>query len=904
MKIRAIRAAEVGPFSGAVALEGLSGGLDVLTGPNEIGKSTLFAALATLLAEKHTSTARTVAALRPDSGGAPLIEADLEIDGRIWRLRKRFLTQRAAELTDLASGEISRGGDAEERIVKLLGSSDALRGFVWVPQGASFDLPDLRSDKSMPGLIAGLSGLVEQEAANAAGAGIPRRVGAEIAKRLGELVTAAHGKAKAGSALDLAQRRRNEIASQLDTARARAQAAEARLQRLTTLRDERNLAANPAIQQAIADRVAQTRKAVLEADQARDRLRNASERINTRQLADDQARSALEGLDRLIAERDRTRALVNLDSDALAELSQRRARDEANIAALRAEHDAAASSLAESRRMLALAHAAELRKAAVAELAELDRRLAAATDAAGAIAAADQRLAANAAREPIVEDARRHASRLAALEAKVASGAPRASITYVPGAAARIRIAGRALEDGEQLIFEQPTELVIDGIGTIRIEPPESEGASAAAARDACRAELMRVLASIGAADIHAAHALLAARRQDESARAVARAELAASAPRGLDALTVERTQACARVSGTESAALPDRAEMDLRTRALEADLTLRQAALVAANDNARRAADEIVRLEARLAAAQQRCEEIDAGLPPAADRNAARKALADAVDAKSTALAEAVRERTAWAEATPDGPAYDALVALARQATAESAKFEQARSTRERELSELEGALRRDGEDGVGAEIAGLEEELEVAAARVADLELEVRALDMLRVRIERIGADHRDQVLRPVVERLQRLLDDLLPGARLTLDGPLLVASLQRAGRTDTMARLSGGTREQIATLVRIAYADLMAARGIPLPLVLDDALVFSDDDRLSAMLALLAAAARRHQVIVLSCRSRALEPILAMHDVHRLEIGPWPEFERLGSGAKTQKGRTSSPASALAS
>src|SRR5258708_1041177 len=97
--------AEVGPFSEAIPLEGLSGGLDVLVGPNEFGKSTLLTALATLLTEKHTSTAKTVAALRSDNGGAPLIEAELEIDGRLLRLRKRYLAQRAAELTDLVSGE-------------------------------------------------------------------------------------------------------------------------------------------------------------------------------------------------------------------------------------------------------------------------------------------------------------------------------------------------------------------------------------------------------------------------------------------------------------------------------------------------------------------------------------------------------------------------------------------------------------------------------------------------------------------------------------------------------------------------------------------------------------------------------------------------------------------------------
>ena len=45
MKIRAIRLKEVGRFSAPVALEGLSGGLDVLAGPNEFGKSTILKAV-------------------------------------------------------------------------------------------------------------------------------------------------------------------------------------------------------------------------------------------------------------------------------------------------------------------------------------------------------------------------------------------------------------------------------------------------------------------------------------------------------------------------------------------------------------------------------------------------------------------------------------------------------------------------------------------------------------------------------------------------------------------------------------------------------------------------------------------------------------------------------------------
>ena len=55
MKISAIRLKEVGRFREPVALEGLSGGLDVLAGPNELGKSTILKAVKLALFEKHTS---------------------------------------------------------------------------------------------------------------------------------------------------------------------------------------------------------------------------------------------------------------------------------------------------------------------------------------------------------------------------------------------------------------------------------------------------------------------------------------------------------------------------------------------------------------------------------------------------------------------------------------------------------------------------------------------------------------------------------------------------------------------------------------------------------------------------------------------------------------------------------
>ncbi len=117
MKIKAIRLKEVGRFSEPVALEGLTGGLDVLAGPNELGKSTILKAVNTALFLPHTSKKQEIEELRPYAGGAPLIELDLEVEGRRWRLRKQYLSARAAELRDMTTGQIARGADAETQLV-------------------------------------------------------------------------------------------------------------------------------------------------------------------------------------------------------------------------------------------------------------------------------------------------------------------------------------------------------------------------------------------------------------------------------------------------------------------------------------------------------------------------------------------------------------------------------------------------------------------------------------------------------------------------------------------------------------------------------------------------------------------------------------------------------------------
>jgi uncharacterized protein YhaN len=67
----------------------------------------------------------------------------------------------------------------------------------------------------------------------------------------------------------------------------------------------------------------------------------------------------------------------------------------------------------------------------------------------------------------------------------------------------------------------------------------------------------------------------------------------------------------------------------------------------------------------------------------------------------------------------------------------------------------------------------------------------------------------------------------------------------------------RLSDGTQEQLAVLARLAFAELLIDQGKPAMVILDDALAYSDDERIERMFAVLSRAAKRTQILVLTCR-----------------------------------------------
>ena len=190
MKLRAIRMRDVRKFGpDGIAIEGIGNGLSVLAEPNEFGKSTLFDAMRAALFYKHSTSGQAIRALAPRSGGgAPHVELDIEIDGKIYRIVKRFLKKSMAEVHDLADGTIiARDGVAHDWIIDVLGShkpQEGPAGLLWVEQGRSMDQPD-------GGNIGGalLSDVLEREIGQMVGGDRARKYLEEARRRLGVLVT-------------------------------------------------------------------------------------------------------------------------------------------------------------------------------------------------------------------------------------------------------------------------------------------------------------------------------------------------------------------------------------------------------------------------------------------------------------------------------------------------------------------------------------------------------------------------------------------------------------------------------------------------------------------------------------------------------------------------------------------
>lgn len=173
-------------------------------------------------------------------------------------------------------------------------------------------------------------------------------------------------------------------------------------------------------------------------------------------------------------------------------------------------------------------------------------------------------------------------------------------------------------------------------------------------------------------------------------------------------------------------------------------------------------------------------------------------------------------------------------------------------------EFNKADGALSKVGGPQVREQVQNLEEALTAARAQEAEVELDAESWKLLQETLreaENAEGGHLGRALSgPVAEQFQELTRGRYGAVEL---GPgLTTASITARGAStdgsDVLKALSVGTRDQLASLVRVAIA-----RQLKSALVLDDHLVHTDADRMGWFVDVLRKTALDAQVLVFTCR-----------------------------------------------
>ncbi len=882
MKLRAIRLQEVGHFRTGVALEGLSGRFDVIAGPNEMGKSTIFRALDVAFRWPHDSERTVAKDLEPNTGGAPLIEVEFEAAGTLWRLRKRYLAQKSAELLDLGGAmRLLRGSDAEAKLASLLaGRLDRkpLLSLLWVGQQQSLNLPDLANND----VAGGVGRLIEDAIADAAGQGTARRVRAAVALALKGLVSKVNRKPAANTAYKAAVDARDRAHAELERATAAAQAAATRLVQLKGLHARAAVLNAPEAVAARERALADLRMRHEDARRTDEAVKRADLDVAAKAAARDRIAADLGAMRVAIEEARRLQSRFVELSAELTTAAAARTETAAALADLQAQMAHVRARAAELQALLGAHDRAARQRAAADAAADLARRLDGIRSTQQRNAAIDRELREEAVTPEILVSLRSLQGEIDRQEARLAAGLPRVRIDYAAGAVGRISSAGMPIGASGELAPAQTLVLDIAGVGRITVAAPaaaaaEDQVSALAAARQAMHA----TLDAIKAEGIAAAETRLQARQKLSAERHALLHRMRDDAPDGIAALEqrLDLAMADAAASGPEEPVPTQSREvlvLDLATvsAALNsqetAEHTMQAAVLEASTRHAR--------LDSEFEATRARLREVEAVLPAPVERSSTLEGLAKQQDETEAALNAALRERSAWVGGQVTPAARAELAASITTAERAGLDFERQRQQIALDQKGVQSALERDRQDGVEAAATEAAAAFEEAEARVSAFRREVDELLLLERLLDAEAAGSRQRQLAPVVTRLQAYAREVVPGATFELGEALRVTGLVRGGQAIMADRLSGGTEEQIQILVRLAYARLLADRGDPLPVLLDDALVYADESRHLTMLSTLAMAATQHQVIMLTCHPERLRHLGPDCVPTRIEVTSW--------------------------
>ena len=536
MKLRKLSVNQFKRFTEPTQLGELCDGLNLVVGPNELGKSTLLDALRAVLFERNSSRAQQIKGLQNDrSGAAPVIELVFEVNGAEYTLTKRFVKSPYARL-QCPDGTLLEADAAENRLRSLLGFAEAgnrgatseslgMWGVLWVQQGQSFGSPDL-PDSALASLSAGL----ESEVGTVLGGRRGRELPQVIEQQRGELVTARRRQPRGEykdtleHVSELEQRLVGQQQQQLEISETLEQLAEEEA-RLTRLEDGGQDRIDQEELTQAQEQLGEVMRHDLQLEAARSELQNRQAQLEQAQRVQSERTSRREELktdqEHLRQETERLEELQQRERKALAELGELRQ------AATNAE--AAAESAMQSETSL---RGILDRISRSAELSDLLRRQ-------SDVEAAQERLvdAQSQAAQIQVTDESLQRIRQAAEIADKANAQLRVAATRISFEIPGDRLAGFEA-DGAPLTDPPATIEAVEAVtitiperGRILIEPAVADRDQLLRSERAARTELHAALNEVGAQSLADAQVLHDQRHDHEFAAGAAQQELARLAP-------------------------------------------------------------------------------------------------------------------------------------------------------------------------------------------------------------------------------------------------------------------------------------------------------------------------------------------------------------------------------------
>ncbi|WP_035719897.1 AAA family ATPase [Gordonia shandongensis] len=830
-------------------------GVTVIEGENEAGKSSMVEAFDLLLSVRADSKAKQVRAVQP-AGRDVGTRVWAEISCGPWRFEYGKCFNRSPETTLTITEPVAEqltGRAAHERVEAILAQSLDRTLFTALRLLQSGDpvLGDLTDSAALSRALDRVAGETESD-----GGETPetQNLVAAVAAEYDRYFTRAHGKParELAQAIAAARQTREAVAERqaiLDTV---ADAADRLPRVVETVRQLIDTERTGQVELATAG------AALAEAESIGEQATAAAAVVESKQLAASAAREAVAARGRRRERLDRLRAEVAENADQIREATS--AAERATAAA--AELD---SRLAEARTrwdaMRAEVAAAEA-EAAVAADREQCARLE------GVLTEVDRLGAERATAREVVERSRvddqdvRAAADLSksitTASARVEAAAAIVSVTRLGDG--EVVVDGESVVDSAEVAASQRT--VVEVPGAVRVEvAPGGDSADLAdrlaalrgraeALADRCGVESIDEIAAVAqrraeaatrAADLDRAIAreLAGATRADVAAR---RDEIAARLPEGGAA----KDQAAAPAVDLAAMRAAEREAADAVTR-VERD---REAQLAAAREQTARAGT--------LEAAGHRTAEEAANLEADLVEETAvttDEALVARVDRCDAALA-AAQETLTTVRARLQGIDPARLRADVDQCEAAQQRVRDQLAAAKTERTELATRLEICRTDGRLDELSDAVAADDAAQAQLRRVSERAAGARLLHETLQRKRNESRAQHVGPFARRLEELAAPVFgTGVRFRVADDFTIATRTLDGVTVDVEALSGGAREQLGLLARLACATLVdAADGAPV--ILDDALGYTDPQRLASMARVLGDSGAQAQIIILTC------------------------------------------------